>query len=189
MVANAYFHLGDFENALATINQVIAADSKVEDAYLLRGDIYMVQGKPSEADRSYLTALQLNYRSFGGLIGRARVLLLNTFAGAAYNYIERAMDAADTPREEAIALYWRAVTLVGLDEMSAAIRDYEAFLALPAADVPDDLRALALTEYLGIVTPTPFSTSTITATPTITRTLPTVMTFTATPSPGITPAN
>jgi tetratricopeptide (TPR) repeat protein len=176
LMANAYFHLGDYDKALDTINEVISVNNKVENAYLLRGDIYMVQGKPDDADKSYTTALQLNYRSFGGLIGKARVLLSETFAGAAYNYIERAIDAADTPQEEAIALYWRAVTLVGLNEMSAARRDYETFLALPRAEVPEDLRAQALAEYLRIVTPTPSPTATITRTP------GTVQTFTATPN-------
>ena len=89
LVANAYFHLEEFDKALETINQVISVNNKVENAYLLRGDIYMVQGKPDDADKNYITALQLNYRSFGGFIGKARVLLSESFAGAAYNYIER----------------------------------------------------------------------------------------------------
>jgi tetratricopeptide (TPR) repeat protein len=153
---------------------VISANNKVENAYLLRGDVYMVLGNLDEADRNYITALQLNYRSFGGLIGKARVLLAETFAGAAYNYIERAIDAAETPREEAIGMYWRAVALVGLNEVPSAIRYYETFLALPLAEVPDDLRAQALAEYLRIVTPTPSPTATITRTP------GTVVTFTPT---------
>ncbi len=180
-MANAYFHLEEFDKALETINQVISVNNKVENAYLLRGDIYMVQGKPDDADKNYITALQLNYRSFGGFIGKARVLLSESFAGAAYNYIEDAMDVADTPQEEAIALYWRAVALVGLDEMSAAIRDYEAFLALPRAEVPEDLRSQALAEYLDIVTPTPSAAATNTRTP------GSILTFTTTPSPGVTP--
>jgi tetratricopeptide (TPR) repeat protein len=174
LMANAYFHLGDYDQALDTINQVIGANNKVENAYLLRGDVYMVLGNLDEADRNYITALQLNYRSFGGLIGKARVLLAETFAGAAYNYIERAIDAAETPREEAIGMYWRAVALVGLNEVPSAIRYYEAFLALPLAEVPDDLRTQALAEYLRIVTPTPSPTATITRTP------GTVVTFTPT---------
>jgi tetratricopeptide (TPR) repeat protein len=176
LMANAYFHLGDFDKALDTINQVISVNNKVEEAYLLRGELYMEQGDLEEADSNFVRALQLNYRSFGGLVGKARILLAETFAGAAYNYIERAIEAAETPQEEAIALYWRAVALLGLDEMSAAIRDYEAFLALPAVEVPEDLRAQALAEYLDIVTPTPSPTASTTPTP------GPVLTFTATPA-------
>jgi hypothetical protein len=86
------------------------------------------------------------------------------------------MEAADTPQEEAIALYWRAVALVGLDEISAAIRDYEAFLDLPQSEVPEELRAQAQAEYLDIVTPTPSPTATVTPT------RGTTLTFTATPT-------
>lgn len=165
LLANAYFHTGDMDKALSSVNLMISSDNKVIDAYLLRGDIYMTQGKLDLADTSYLIALQLNYRSFGGFIGRARVQLVKTNAGAAYNYLDRAIEAASTPREEAIALYWQAAALVGLDEMESAIRHYEEFLALPAGVAPLDLRNQALTEYMAMVTPTPTATQTTTSTP------------------------
>ena len=181
LLAKAYYHTGDTEKALATIQKVISASDKVIDAYLLRGDIYMDQGKLVEADNSYLRAQQLYYRSFGALIGRARVQLANTYAGAAYNYIKTAMEAATTSREEAIALYWRAASLVGLKETGAAIRDYEAFFALPKGVAPADLLAQAREEYLVLVTPTPSLTPTITYTPSPTKTVTPTFTATATP--------
>ena len=187
LLAKAYYHTGDTDKALATIQKVISASDKVIDAYLLRGDIYMDQGKLVEADNSYLRAQQLYYRSFGALIGRARVQLANTYAGAAYNYIKTAMDAATSPREEAIALYWRAASLVGLKETGAAIRDYEAFFALPAGVAPADLLAQARKEYLILVTPTPSRTPTITFTPAPTKTF--TPTFTATATVKVTATN
>jgi len=179
LLATAYYHTGQVDLAFETIQKVISIDSKTIDAYLLRGDIYMDQGKLDEADNSYLRAQQLYYRSFGGYIGRARVQLAKTYAGKAYSIIEQAMDAAATPREEAIALYWRAVSLVGLKETGAAIRDYEAFLALPEGVAPVNLVSQAKTEYLAIVTPTPSMTATNTFTPTATATI----TITFTPKP------
>jgi tetratricopeptide (TPR) repeat protein len=170
--------------ALETIQIALGVDNKAIDAYLLRGDIYMDQGLLEEADNSYLRAQQLYYRSFGGYIGRARVQIAKTFAGAAYNIIEQAMDAASNPREEAIALYWRAVALVGLKETGAAIRDYEAFLDLPEGVAPAKLVAQAKDEYLAIVTPTPSNTPTNTLTPTATST-PT-RTFTPKPTNTVT---
>jgi tetratricopeptide (TPR) repeat protein len=184
LLATAYYHNGDIDKALSTIQKVISVNDKVIDAYLLRGDIYMTQNKLVEADNSYLRAQQLYYRSFGALIGRARVQLANTYAGAAYNYIETAMDAATTPREEAIALYWRAAALVGLKENSAAIRDYEAFFALPEGVAPPDLLEQARPEYLKLVTPTPSATATITNTPAPTNTI--TPTFTPSPSATVT---
>ena len=181
LLAKAYYHTGDTEKALATIQKVISASDKVIDAYLLRGDIYMDQGKLVEADNSYLRAQQLDYRSFGGYIGRARVQLVKTYAGGALINIEKAMEVASNPREQAIALYWRAVSMVGLKNMSAAIRDYEAFFALPQGVAPADLLAQAREEYLVLVTPTPSLTPTITYTPSPTKTVTPTFTATATP--------
>jgi tetratricopeptide (TPR) repeat protein len=183
LLATAYYQTGQVDLALETIQKVLNVDSKTIDAFLLRGDIYMDQGKLDEADNSFLRAQQLYYRSFGGYIGRARVQLAKTYAGKAYSIIEQAMDAASTPREEAIALYWRAVSLVGLKETGASIRDYEAFLALPEGVAPAKLVSQAKTEYLAIVTPTPSMTATNTFTPTSSST-PTV---TFTPRPTNTP--
>ena len=180
LLATAYYHTGKVDLAFDAIQKAIDVDSKTIDAYLLRGDIYMDQGKLPEADNSYLRAQQLYYRSFGGYIGRARVQLAKTYAGAALNIIDTAMDAATTPREEAIALYWRAVCMIGLKETGAAIKNYEAFFALPEGVAPKDLIDQAQTEYLAIVTPTPSSTATITLTPSPTRTA------TATPSRTVT---
>ena len=170
LLANAYFHIGDSARALSTIQAVLSSNNKMEEAYLVRGDIYMSENELIKADNDYLRAQQLNYRSFGAFIGRARVQLAYTYAGAAYNYLDQAVDVAATPREEAIALYWRAVALVGLKETSAAIRDYEALLALPEGVAPPSLVEQAKTEYLAIVTPTPSSTATRTFTPSATGT-------------------
>jgi tetratricopeptide (TPR) repeat protein len=170
LLADAYFHTGDNTRALSTIQSVLSANNQMEAAYLLRGDIYMSENELVKADNDYLRAQQLNYRSFGAFIGRARVQLAYTYAGAAYNYLDQAVDVAATPREEAIALYWRAVALVGLKETGAAIRDYEALLALPEGAVPPSLLKQAKTEYLAIVTPTPSATATQTFTPSATST-------------------
>ncbi len=186
LLAAAYYHTGDVTKALSTIDKVISADNQSINSYLLRGDIYMDLGELIKADNDYLRAQQLYYRSFGALIGRARVQLAYTYAGAAYNYIKSAEEAITTPREEAIMLYWRAVALVGLKETGAAIRDYEALLALPAGVAPQDLLEKARTEYMAIVTPTPSLTSTSTFTPTTTFTPSPTFTFTPTFTPSVT---
>jgi tetratricopeptide (TPR) repeat protein len=200
LLAKAYYNTGDVPLALSTIDKVISADKKVTDAYLLRGDIYMDLGDLIEADNDYLRAQQLYYRSFGALIGRARVQLAYTYAGAAYNYILSAEDAVTTPREQAILLYWRAQALIGLKENGAAIRDYEALLALPEGIAPEDLLEKARTEYFAMVTTTPTFTPTITYTPSPTFTAsPTLTpsrtatvtrtpTITRTPTPSETPS-
>lgn len=179
LLATAYYNTGQIDLALETIQQSLGVDKNTIDAYLLRGDIYMDQGKLEEADNSYLRAQQLYYRSFGGYIGRARVQLAKTFAGGALINIEKAQEVAANPREEAIALYWRAVAMVGLKNTGAAIHNYEEFLSLPQGVAPAKLVAQAKNEYLAIVTPTPSNTPTNTLTPTSTAT----PTHTFTPKP------
>jgi tetratricopeptide (TPR) repeat protein len=164
-LARAYADSGDLKNALNTVNIAVSSDNKYVDALVTRGDIYMLQGEIPLAEKDYDTALGLNYKSFEARIGKGRAQMAVTFFGAAYATFEKAEVYSKTDTQKAIFLYWRATALVGLKEINAAIRDFEAFLAYPTEKVPASFRIKALAEYLKIVTPTPSRTPTITNTP------------------------
>ncbi|MBA4375628.1 MAG: hypothetical protein C0401_05580 [Anaerolinea sp.] len=187
LLAKAYTDGGELEKALTAVNAAISADNKYLEAFVTRGDIYMLQGEIELAVKDYDSALRLNYTSFEATIGKGRTQLAVTYAGSAYNYFLRAQDYAKTDTQKAVLLYWRAAALVGLKEINAAIRDYEAFLALPAENVPASLRSTALVEYNSIITATPTLTPTITSTPTLTFTNTLTATITVTPTITKTP--
>lgn len=176
LLARAYFETGKIQKALEALNHVLDENKNDLNALALRGEISLAQADFESAEADFDAVLRLNSNSFEALIGKARCLLSKTYAGAAYNYLERAEDHAETPSQEAILLYWRAVALVGLDETSAAIRDYEAFLAMPTSTNLAGLRATAQVEYSALVTATPTLHPTVTAnwtktpTPKVTKT-------------------
>jgi tetratricopeptide (TPR) repeat protein len=182
-LARAYVAEGDDEKALASLNTAITSDSKFAEALALRGEIYLRQDKKTLAADDFNNALRAKPALFDALIGKGQLLLKDTYAGAAFNTFELAAKAATTPRQKAVAQYWRASALVGLEKFSTAIREYELFLSLPESVAPAELRTQALAEYLQMVTPTPTATNTKTSTPTPTPSVTVTHTITPTPSP------
>ena len=153
LLARAYAAGGDLDKALASVNISINADDKYQDALLTRGDIYMLQEENDLAAKDYEAVLRLNSRSFGGNIGKGRTLLAVTYSGLAYEYFQAAEKYAVTETEKAIALYWRAIALIALNETNVAIRLMETLLEYPEGVVPLALREEAVEAYLQIVTP------------------------------------
>jgi tetratricopeptide (TPR) repeat protein len=177
LLARAYFETGETQKALDAVTRILSIHKNDKHALNLRGKIFISRGDFESAEADFDAVLRLDSQSFDGLIGKARCLLSKTYAGAAHNYLERAEVQIETSAQQAEWLYWRAVALVGLDETSAAIRDYEAFLALPTSDIDSDMRATAQVEYSSLVTATATLHPTVTAdwtktpTPKITKTL------------------
>ncbi len=176
LLARAYSETGQMENALELVTKVLSDNKNDLDALILRGELFLARGEIERAETDFDTVLRFDSKSFNALIGKARCFLSETYAGAAYNYLDRAADQAETPAQEAVLLYWRAVALVGLDETNAAIRDYEAFLALPTSEAYSDLRATAQIEYSALVTATATLQPTVTANWTKTPTPKTIKT-------------
>jgi hypothetical protein len=96
--------------------------------------------------------------------------------------VKVAVELAKGDREEATALYWRAITLIELGETNSAIRDLEAVFGFPEDVLPDELRQQAEEAYLPLVTPTPSLTPTETVTPSITPTPSKTSAVTLTPT-------
>jgi hypothetical protein len=84
----------------------------------------------------------------------------------AYALLLRVERLVDSDRERAEYLYWRALSLEGMDELEAAANDWETLLALPAEAVPAAMRLEAEQRLAAIQTPTPSRTPTVTRTPT-----------------------
>ncbi len=191
MLARAEYAAGDIDAALETVNKVLSADSKSVLAMITRGEIYLQQGETELAAKDFDNALLFAPRSFDANIGRARVSLLDEYPGLAFEYVKTAQEYAANERQEAVALYWRAVSLIQLDQAKIAITDLETLLSMPDNVVTDDLREKVLEAYTPLVTPTPSLTPTETSiasatptpgkSPTVTRTPTHAPTRTPTP--------
>jgi len=182
MLAKAYFAAGEMEEALTTVNRALSSNSTLVDALVIRGNIYLHQEEIDLAEKDFDRALALQPKSFDANIGQIRIALLQDYPGLAFEYVKVAVELAKGDREEATALYWRAITLIELGEMNSAIRDLEAVLAFPEDILPDGLRQQAEEAYLPLVTPTPSLTPTETVTPSITPTPSKTSAVTLTPT-------
>ena len=168
LLARAYYEIGNTEKAFSLISTILQQDDKDIEAYLLRADIYLEKGQIDEASADFNAVLRLDYENFEANLGGGRVLLAQTLAGSAYNKFGYTEKFARTDSQKAILLYWRAKSLQGLDQTSAAIRDFEDALAYPGNLLPQVLREDAEIQLSMLYTPTPTLKATETATPTIT---------------------
>lgn len=175
LLARAYFGSGNEKKALEFANRALSGEDKSVFAYVIRGEINYGQGKIEQAEKDYDNALRLDPNSMEANLGKGYILFENGYPGAAYEYINTAYDTATNDVDKSMALYWRALSLLELDQMSAAIRDMEAFLAYPETVTRVWMRDRIITEYFKLVTMTPSSTPSVTPTPT------------ETPEPSITP--
>ena len=166
--------------------QLLIQEDPNLNALVIRGEIYLMQEEIDLAEKDFDRALALRPKSFDANIGQVRISLLQDYPGLAFEYVKVAVELASGDREEAIALYWRAVSLIELGETESAIRDLETVLALPEDVLPDELRSQAEEAYLPLVTPTPSLTPTETVTPSITPTASKTSTATLIPTRTLT---
>ena len=184
LLARAYFGSGDNKKALEYANRALSGENKPVFAYVIRGLVNYDQGKLEQAEKDFDNALRLDKTSLEANLGKGQILFESGYPGAAYEYINSAYDAATNDVDISMTLYWRALSLLELDQVSAAIRDMEAFLAYPESVTRLWMRDRMVEEYLKLVTMTPSPTATETSTPTQTP----ESTITPTPSPTRTPA-
>lgn len=160
LLAHAYFGIGETEKALPLINECLQQDDKFIDAYLLRADIYLSEKQLDSARSDFDTVLHLDANNFEANLGIGKVLLAQTLAGGAYNQFKASEKLASTDAQKAMLLYWRANSLLAMDETTAAIKNFSDALAFPANSLPPALKADAEAQLKELVTPTPTPTTT-----------------------------
>ena len=186
LLARAYFEGGDSEKALALVNECLQQDNKFIEAYLLRADIYLSENQTDSARSDFNAVLHVDYNNFDANVGLGRVLLAETLAGSAYNQFDYSKKLAKTDSQKAVLLYWQAASLRGLDEASAAIRDFTAAQEYAGGALPQDLKVDAEKQLTELVTATPSPTLTKTPVPSKTPTPTPTPKKSATPKPSST---
>jgi len=181
LMATILVEQGELEEALEFAKKGLAIDKNSIPALLARGEIYLKDGKVEEAAVDFNAAIRQDKNSYAANLGIAKVQIARELFGSAYEYAQGALQFAQGERQNAVALYYRALALIGLDEEQAALRDLETLLALPPEVLPDEIRLGALETYKQVITPTPTFTPrpTVYTTPVPTKDLP--PTITATP--------
>lgn len=161
--------------ALDAFQRALALDDSLADAYIERGLLYLEQVDGERALADFEAAYKALPKSFPAALGLARAQFLQDEAGSAYMQLNRAEGLAKTDSEKAQLYYWRALSLERLPDQtaqirSAAVRDWEALLALPEKSAPaawtTEAQKHLAALYTSTITPKP---ATATPTPKATR--------------------
>ncbi len=181
-LGKAYQDAEEYESALEIFKQVLELDDAYEmDIFFYRGLIYLETGEPEDALTELNKANRLNRNSFEINIAIGHALHALDFPGDAYLQYGEALRLAETIAQEAQSLYYRAIALETLEETAAAIRDWEAILALDEAEVPEGYFETANEHIENLQNPT--ATPEPTPTPTASETPVPEETVTITPAP------
>jgi tetratricopeptide (TPR) repeat protein len=167
-----------YPEAILALDQALKLDSKLANAYLYRGLIYLARGESQLAVNEINHARQLNTRSFDANLGLGRAFLANGQLKEARDQLTNSLDLATTDGQKAQVFYWRAQVLETIGNPNAALNDWQMLLKLPKAAVPQDLLTTAGQHLDALKTPAArpspsrsVPTKTFTPSPTVTKTL------------------
>lgn len=168
-MAKAQLAAGDGKAARASLDRSLALDVHTLSGYLLRGQLLLADGDAENALEDFQSAQKMDSSSFDASMGVARALMGLKYPGDAYQQIERSKKLAETDAQKAEWQFLRAQSLDALGHFEAALRDYQALVALPHGSMDEDWLQIARERISALVTKTPTS-KPRTATPTPTKT-------------------
>lgn len=155
LLGNAYYAAEDYQSAVTAYTRAIGLRPKLGPAYVKRGIAFLALGAGDNALADLNSSNLYLPISLETNLLMAQALLLKGEPNNAYVLLLGAEKLVDTDSQRANYLYWRAVSLEGLNEFRAAINDWKALLDLPEEAVPADLRQEAEQHLAHLLTPTP----------------------------------
>jgi len=180
-LGQAYAAAGDTDKALDAFDRALKTNRFAWRAYVQRGKMHLENGDIEQAVDDLETAQRIDSRSFEEHMLLGQAYMQQEEFGAAYQQFNLADAYNETELQQAEMTYWRALSLDGLGEERAALRDYTILLALEDVDLPEEWLEQAR-QRLGV-------TPTVEVTPTATgkTATPTPKKATSTPTPTTRP--
>lgn len=185
--ARALYADGNIDEALKSFDVVLRINPQMVDALIQRGTIYLDLQDGDKALDDFRAAVRLQADSFEANVGIAQALMLLGFPGDAYMQLERTSGLAKSDEQKAELYYWRGLSLEALNELTPALRTWNALLDLPEEIVPADRAQYARERIQAIMILTPSPTASFTVTSTQTRVPTATPRPTQTPRPSFTP--
>jgi tetratricopeptide (TPR) repeat protein len=189
LIARAQMAVNELDDAQDSVEEALALNKNMADAYLIRAEIYLSNGNGQKAWADYRTVQNMDASSFEANLGIGKALMALKYPGDAYMQFERSKAMAKKDSQKAELLYWRALSLDELSEFAAALRDWRALLDMPSEHVRAEWMDHAEKRIKALASPTPTEkpkTSTPTVKPTLTRQPTLTPTPTATRKPTLT---
>ena len=118
-LANAYFHVKDYDKALSAVNRALELDSQKTSIYYLKAKILYTMERYSEAEKEIDTAVVLDMKNFDNYMLYARILLkLGDHRGA----LEKIEAAEKIDSSDQDLLLMKGIVHKNLDEYMDALR-------------------------------------------------------------------
>lgn len=179
------YQLGQYENAVRVLNRAFDLNPRgLRNYYVYRGLSHVELGNANEAVDDMTIAVDEDDQSFTTRLGFARAYYLDEKYGSAFLQIEIAQNLAKTDQEKALALYWRAKSQEGRDDIGDAIRSWNELLRFNNRFTTPEMREEAQARLKVLVPPTSTPRGGAASTPTVT---PVTRTPTLSPTPTPTP--
>ncbi|HSV85913.1 MAG TPA: tetratricopeptide repeat protein [Levilinea sp.] len=176
----AYQSRNEPDQALKAFSQAISLNNRLPGAHYQRGIVYLQIEEADQAENDLRQALRRDPQDFAINLALGKAFMLQERFSNAYAQFSQTVEFAKTPLHSAELLYYRAQTLVMLNERAAAAQDWTTLLGIEDAEIPLAWKNMAeewLSQYF---TPTPAA---VTPSPTLTR----QRAQTSTPTPSRTP--
>jgi tetratricopeptide (TPR) repeat protein len=198
-LGQAYYYLGEYENAVAAINSGEEINRNGMQKYVVyRGLSHVELGNFNDAEGDMNTAVEEESQSFEARLGYTRALYGVEKFGSAFLQAESMRALAETDEEKALELFWRGRIQEQRNDIRDAIKSWNDLLKLDEDVMTPEMRAEAEERLKVLVPPTDTpepsntprggaSTSTPTASPSGTPATPTKKPVTS-PTPSRTPS-
>jgi tetratricopeptide (TPR) repeat protein len=198
-LGQAYYYLGEYENAVAAINSGEEINRNGMQKYVVyRGLSHVELGNFNDAEGDMNTAVEEESQSFEARLGYTRALYGVEKFGSAFLQAESMRALAETDEEKALELFWRGRIQEQRNDIRDAIKSWNDLLKLDEDVMTPEMRAEAEERLKVLVPPTDtpepsntprggVPTSTPTASPSGTPATPTKKPVTS-PTPSRTPS-
>lgn len=148
---------GQYQAAINTLQDALEYDPTQVRAYTFLGTSSLRLGDLTSASDYFKKALEYFPDSFDANIGLTETMYRNGTYGSAYLQAETSKSKATNDAQVALALYWRALSQEGRQDLPHAIADWKALLAMPEDIMTSEMRQTAEEHLANLVpaTPTP----------------------------------
>jgi tetratricopeptide (TPR) repeat protein len=179
LLGQAYYGLKDYKAAVDNFDKAQTLNPNgMRKFYVYRGLANLEVNNIDQAVDDLEKALNEDDKSFEINLGLARAYFVQEKFGSTFVQAEILKSLAKTDKETALALYWHALSQEKRGETKAAIKDWQALLAMNKNATTPEMRAEAEQHLKAVVTPTnTLKPGTVTPTP---------RSGTATPTPKVT---
>jgi len=155
LLGQAYYELKDYQAAVENFDKAEALNPNgMRQYYVYRGLANLELENIDQAVDDLENALREDETSFEISLGLARAYFIQEKFGSTFVRAEVLTSLAKTDEETALALYWHALSQEKRGEMKAAVKDWQALLALDADAMTPEMRAEAEAHLKAVVTPT-----------------------------------